>query len=78
MIVGIVSVMEVDMVAEQLSAYCMMGKLVMHQHLAKRHDQMCYDGSHDIQWKLWKHPRYYLDHGALNDLIACGKCEKEY
>ena len=48
MFVGIVGVMEVDMIAEQLSAYCMMGKLAMHQRLAKRHAHMRYDGSHDI------------------------------
>jgi hypothetical protein len=48
MIMGVVSVVEVDVIVEQLSAYCMMGKLVMHQCLAKRHDQMRYDGSRDI------------------------------
>jgi hypothetical protein len=48
MITGIVSVMEIDVVAEQLPAYCMMGKLVVHQRLTKRHDKMRYDGGQDI------------------------------
>ena len=40
MIFGIVGVMEVDVVAEELTAHWMVAELVMHQRLPKRHDQM--------------------------------------
>src|ERR1700732_111885 len=40
MIFGIVVVMEVDVVAEELAADGMMAELAMHQRLPKRHDQM--------------------------------------
>ncbi len=48
MIFGIVGVMEVDVVAEELTAHWMVAELVMHQRLRKRHDQMRSDGSHEI------------------------------
>jgi hypothetical protein len=40
MIFGIIVVMKVDVVAEEPTAHWMMAKLVMHQRLGKRHDQM--------------------------------------
>jgi len=45
---GIVGMVEVDMVAEELAADGMMAELVMHQRLPKRHDQMRSDGGHEI------------------------------
>ena len=51
MIFGIIGVMEVDMVVEELTAHWMVAELVMHQCLPKRHDQMRRDGSHEIEQK---------------------------
>ena len=48
MIFGIVGVMEVDVVAKELTAHWMVAELVMHQRLRERHDQMRSDGSHEI------------------------------
>jgi hypothetical protein len=47
MIVGIMGVVEVDVVAKQLPANWMVGDLIMHKRLPKRHDQMRSDGSHE-------------------------------
>jgi hypothetical protein len=47
MILGIVGVVEVDVVSEKFSAHTMMAELVVHQRLPKRHDQMCSDGGYD-------------------------------
>jgi hypothetical protein len=46
MIFGIVGVMEIDMVAKELTAHWMVAELVMHQRLRKWHDQMRSDGGH--------------------------------
>ena len=62
MILGIVGVMEVDVIAEQLTADGMVAKLVVHQGLGKRHDQVRRDGDHEIQQYRWKQPRRDLDH----------------
>jgi hypothetical protein len=62
MIFGIVDMMEVDVVAEELAADGMMAELAMHQRLPKRHDQMRSDGGHEVQRKLRKEPRYRLEH----------------
>jgi hypothetical protein len=48
MVLGIVDVMEVDVVAEELAADGMMAELAMHQRLPKRHDQMRSDGGHEV------------------------------
>ena len=48
MIFGIVGVMEVDVVVEELTTHWMVAELVMHQRLPKRHDQMRSDGSQEI------------------------------
>jgi len=47
-IFGVVAVMKVDVVAEELTADRMMAELVMHQRLPKRHDQMRSNGGHEI------------------------------
>jgi hypothetical protein len=47
MILGIVGVMEVDVVAEELTAHWIVAELVMHERLRKRHDQMRTDGHHE-------------------------------
>jgi hypothetical protein len=47
MILGIVGVMKVDVVAEELTAHWMVAKLVMHQRLRKWHDQMRGDSGHE-------------------------------
>jgi hypothetical protein len=39
--------MEVDVVAEELTTHRMMAELIMHQRLSKRHDQMRSGGSHE-------------------------------
>jgi hypothetical protein len=41
--------MEIDVVAEKLTAKSMVAKLVMHQRLRERHDQMGCDGDHEAQ-----------------------------
>ena len=53
-IFGIVGVMEVDVVVEELTAHWMVAKLVMQQRLCKRNDQMRSDGCYEIQRKLRK------------------------
>ena len=40
MIFGIVGVMVVDVIAEELTTHRMVTELVMHERLRKRHDQM--------------------------------------
>ena len=46
MVVGIVGVMEVEVVVVNLAAYWMVGHLIMYQRLTKRHHQMRADSSH--------------------------------
>ena len=46
MVAGIVGVMEVEMVAVNLSAYWMVGHFIMYQRLTERHHQMRPDGGH--------------------------------
>jgi hypothetical protein len=48
MIFGIVGVMEVDMVVEELTTHWMVAELVVHQRLRKRHDKMRSDGSREV------------------------------
>jgi hypothetical protein len=48
MVLGIVAVMEIDVVAKELAADWVMAELVMHQRLPKRHDQMRGGGGHEI------------------------------
>ena len=48
MIFGIVGMMEVDVVVEELTADWMMAEFVMHQRLRKQHDQMRSEGGHEI------------------------------
>jgi hypothetical protein len=48
MVLGIVAVMEIDVVAKELAADWVMAELVMHQCLPKRHDQMRGGGGHEI------------------------------
>lgn len=48
-ILGIVSVMKVDVIAEQFTADRMVAKLIVHQSLGKRHDQVRRHGNHKIQ-----------------------------
>ena len=48
MIFGVVAVMEVDVVAEELAADWVMAELVMHQRLPKRHNQMRSNSGHEI------------------------------
>jgi len=43
---GIMGVMKVDVIAKQLAANWVMGDLIMHKRLPKRHDQMRGDSSH--------------------------------
>jgi hypothetical protein len=47
MILGIMSMMEIDVVAEELTANWMVAELVMHQRLSKWHDQMRSDGDQE-------------------------------
>jgi hypothetical protein len=44
MVFGIIGVVEVDMISEEFSAHSMMSKLIVHQCLPKRYDQMRTDG----------------------------------
>jgi hypothetical protein len=45
MILGIVGVMEANVIAKKLTSHWIVAELVMHQRLRKRHDQMRGDGS---------------------------------
>jgi hypothetical protein len=47
MIFAIVGVMEIDVVAEKLTAHWMVAELVMHQRLRKWHNQMRSDSGHE-------------------------------
>jgi hypothetical protein len=47
MIFGIIGVVEVDVVAEELTAYWMVAELVMHQRLRKWHNQMRSGSGHE-------------------------------
>jgi hypothetical protein len=47
MICGIVPVVKVDVVTEEPAADRMVGELVMHQRLPKRHDQMRSDSDNE-------------------------------
>jgi hypothetical protein len=62
MIFGIIGVVEVDVVAKELTANSMVAELVMHQRLRKWHDQMRSDGGYEKWQKLRKEPRYRLEH----------------
>src|SRR5258708_39822929 len=62
MIFGIVDVMEIDVIMEELAAHRMVAEPPMHQRLRKRHDRMRRDGGHEKEWKLRKEPRYRLVH----------------
>src|SRR5260221_14266660 len=62
MIFGIVDVMEMDVIMEELAAHRMVAELPMHQRLRKRHDRMRRDGGQEKEWKLQKEPRYRLVH----------------
>ena len=48
MIFGIISVMEVDVVAEESTTHSMVAELVMHQCLSERHNQMRNRSSEEI------------------------------
>jgi hypothetical protein len=47
MIFGIVGVMEIDVVVEELTTHWMVAELVMHERLRKWHDQMRSDSDHE-------------------------------
>jgi hypothetical protein len=47
MIFGIVGVMEIHMVTEELAAHWMVAELVMHQRLPKGHGQVRSDSGHE-------------------------------
>ena len=70
MIFGVVGVMEVDVVAEELATYRMVAELVMHERLRKRHDQMRSDSSHEKKRKLRKESRHRLKHDRYLPLKA--------
>lgn len=48
MLFGVVGVMEIYMVCEELTAPWMVAELVMHQRLCKRHKQMRNDGNREV------------------------------
>src|SRR6266849_6399352 len=62
MIFGIVDVMEIDVIMEELAAHRMVAELPVHQRLRKRHDRMRRDGGREKERKLLKEPRYRLVH----------------
>jgi hypothetical protein len=64
MFLGIIAMMKVYVVAEELTAHWMVAELVMHQRLHKWHEQMRSDGDHEKYRKLRirKEPRCGLDH----------------
>jgi len=68
MIVGIMGVVEVDVVAKQLAANWMVGDPVMHKRLPKRHDQMRSDSSNEKKRKLQNKRRRRLKHECFLQL----------